>query len=125
MIDLALAEVARRGWQRAGVLGFHTAPPVYTGPLRQRGIHCETIDAPVQARLDAAIQAVAEGREGPAEAGAARTSVATLRAARVDGVVLGCTEIPLLLGEEAEAKDLVSPLALLAETAVRLAIADA
>jgi aspartate racemase len=125
MIDLALDEVARRDWQRAGVLGFHTAPSVYTDPLRQRGIRCETIDAPIQARLDAAIQAVAEGREGAAEARAARTSVATLRAARVDGVVLGCTEIPLLLGEDAEAKDLVSPLALLAEAAVRLAIADA
>jgi aspartate/glutamate racemase len=43
----------------------------------------------------------------------------------VDGVVLGCTEIPLLLGEEAEAADLVSPLALLADAAVRRAIADA
>jgi aspartate/glutamate racemase len=40
----------------------------------------------------------------------------------VDGVVLGCTEIPLLLGEDAEAEDLVSPAALLAEAAVRMAI---
>jgi aspartate racemase len=124
MIDLTLDEVARRGWRRVGVLGFHTAPPVYTDPLRQRGIHCETIDAPLQDRLNAAIQAVAEGSEGKAETEAARAAVATLRAARVDGVVLGCTEIPLLLGEEAEAKDLVSPLALLAEAAVRRAIAD-
>jgi aspartate racemase len=123
MIDLTLDEIARRGWRRVGVLGFHTAPPVYTDPLRQRGIHCETIDAPLQDRLNAAIQAVAEGSEGKAETEAARTAVATLRAARVDGVVLGCTEIPLLLGEEAEAKDLVSPLALLAEAAVRRAIA--
>jgi aspartate/glutamate racemase len=38
--------------------------------------------------------------------------------------VLGCTEIPLLLRDEAEAKDLVSPLALLAEAAVRHAIDD-
>ena len=124
MIDLALDEVARRGWRRVGVLGFHTAPPVYTDPLRRRGIECATIDAPLQARLDAAIQAVAEGREGSAETGAARTAVATLRSTPVDGVVLGCTEIPLLLGEEAEAKDLVSPLALLAEAAVRHAIGD-
>ena len=55
---------------------------------------------------------------------AARTAVQTLRALPVDGVVLGCTEIPLLLGEDAEAKDLVSPLALLAEAAVRRAIAE-
>jgi aspartate racemase len=125
MIDLTLDEVARRGWRRVGVLGFHAAPPLYTNPLKQRGIQCETIDAPLQARLNAAIQAVAEGREGEAERDAARTAVATLRAVPVDGVVLGCTEIPLLLGEDAEARDLVSPLTLLAEAAVRRAIGEA
>ena len=63
-----------------------------------------------------------EGRDGKDETDAARSAVAALRATRVDGVVLGCTEIPLLLGEDAEAEDLVSPLSLLAEAAVRFAI---
>jgi aspartate racemase len=125
MIDATLNDVTRRGWRRGGVLGFRAAPPLYTDPLRQRGIACETIDGALQVRLDAAIQAVMEGREGAAEANAARAAVAALRTAPVDGVVLGCTEIPLLLAEEAEARDLVNPLALLAEAAVRLAIADA
>lgn len=125
MIDATLDEVTGRGWRRVGVLGFRGAPPLYTEPLRQRGIACETIDPTLQTRLDAAIQAVMEGREGPAETDAARAAVARLRAASVDGVVLGCTEIPLLLGEEAEAKDLVNPVALLAEAAVKLAIGDA
>jgi aspartate racemase len=124
MIDAALEEVARRGWRRVGVLGFRTAPPVYTEPLRQRGIACETIDATQQGRLDAGIRALMEGREGAAEVDAARAAVGTLRAAAVDGVVLGCTEIPLLLGDAAQSKDLVSPLALLAEVAVRFAIDD-
>lgn len=38
---------------------------------------------------------------------------------------LGCTEIPLLLEADGPQPDLVNPLALLAEAAVRLAIADA
>ena len=63
-----------------------------------------------------------EGREGPAEAAAARAAVEAVRRRGVDGVVLGCTEIPLLLGDEAEASDLVNPVALLAEAAVRFAI---
>jgi aspartate racemase len=125
MIDATLTEVTRRGWPRVGVLGFRAAPPLYTEPLRKRGIVCETIDGTLQARLDAAIQAVMEGRDGAAEADAARAAVAMLRAAQVDGVVLGCTEIPLLLGDKAEAKDLVNPVALLAEAAVRLAMGDA
>ena len=124
MIDVAVEEVARRGWRRAGVLGFGSAPVVYTEALGARGIEWEAIDAARQARLDAAIRAVMEGRARPAEAEAARSAVASLRAARVDGVVLGCTEIPLLLGEAAEAEDLVSPLALLAEAAVRRAISN-
>jgi aspartate racemase len=124
MIDAALEEISRRGWRRAGVLGFGSAPSVYTEPLGERGIACEAIDAEHQARLDAAIRALMEGRDGPAETGAARSAVALLRSAQVDGVVLGCTEIPLLLGEDAEREDLVSPLALLAEAAVRLAIGD-
>ena len=39
-----------------------------------------------------------------------------------DGVILGCTEIPLLLGLAADAPDLLNPAALLAEAAVRHAL---
>jgi aspartate/glutamate racemase len=42
----------------------------------------------------------------------------------VDGVVLGCTEIPLLLGEAGDAGDLINPLALLAEATVRYAVEE-
>ena len=45
-----------------------------------------------------------------------------LRVAGCDAVVLGCTEIPLLLGDAAEADDLINPAQLLAEAAVRGAL---
>jgi aspartate racemase len=124
MIDVTADEVARRGWRRAGVLGFNGAPAVYVDALRRRGIGHEAVERALQTRLDAGIQAVMEGRDGAVEAGAARDAVDALRAHRVDGAVLGCTEIPLLLGGDAEAKDLVNPAALLAEAAVRLAVGD-
>ncbi len=124
MIDLVIEDVARRGWRSAGVLGFGGAPAIYLDPLRARGIRCEVIDAGLQASLDAAILRLMEGREGAAETKAARAAVDAVRARGVDGVVLGCTEIPLLLGEDAESRDLVNPVALLAEAAVRLAVAD-
>lgn len=125
MIDLAVDDVARRGCRRVGVTGFAGAPAVYVDPLRRRGVECATIDAKAQAPLDAAIHAVAEGREGPAHVGAARAAVAALRAQAVDGVVLGCTEIPLLLQADGPQPDLVNPAALLAEAAVRFALEDA
>ena len=122
MIEVTLDEVVRRGWRRIGVLGFTGAPAIYVDPLRARSIHCETIDATRQAGLDVAIRAVMEGRDGPAETESAHAAVRALRAMPVDGIVLGCTEIPLLLAQDAEASDLVNPVAVLAEAAVRLAV---
>ena len=122
MIDVTLDDVVGRASTRVGVLGFGAASPLYLEPLRQRGIHGETIDATAQARLDAAIRAVMEGRDDKADAEAARDAVGMLRARGVQSVVLGCTEIPLLLGDEGEAADLINPAALLAEAAVRFAM---
>jgi aspartate racemase len=124
MIEITADEVARRGWRRTGVLGFAGPPQPHVDALGRRGIRCEGVDWTAQAALDAGIRAVAEGRDCAADARAARTAVDRLRALPVDGVVLGCTEIPLLLGEDAEAEDLVSPAALLAEAAVRMAIGN-
>ena len=123
MIDLTIEEVVRRGCRRVGVTGFAGAPGVYVEPLRDRGIAVATIDDRLQAGVDAGIRAVAEGCDGAADTAAARAAVAALRGATVDGIVLGCTEIPLMLRDEAVAPDLISPLALLAEAAVRFAIA--
>ncbi len=124
MVDVTLDEVSRRGWRRVGVLGFGGAPAVYVDRLGQRGSESVAIDAALQERLDGAIRAVMEGRDGVAEHELALTAVETVRGQRVDGVVLGCTEIPLLLGRKGEASDLISPAALLAEAAVRRALAS-
>lgn len=124
MIEVTLEEVVRRGYRRVGVLGFSAASPLYLDPLRGRGVECETVDARAQQHLDAGIRAVAEGRDGAAETDATAAVVDGLRGRGVDGVILGCTEIPLLLRDAAEARDLINPAALLAEAAVRLALAE-
>ena len=49
-------------------------------------------------------------------------AVEALRARGVEGVILGCTELPLLLQEHMEAPDLVNPAQLLAEATVRHAL---
>jgi aspartate racemase len=123
MVALAVDEVRRRGWARVGLLGLGD-PVVYREPLDQLGLAYETLSEPERAPLDAAIIALMEGRTDAAARAVARTAVDTLRARPVDGVILGCTEIPLLLGVEAETPDLLSPLSLLAEAAVRAALAE-
>jgi aspartate racemase len=121
MIEATLAEVARRGWQRVGVLAY-TRPLVYAQALEQRGLQWESIDSVLQIPLDAAIMAVMEGRADAQAIEHAHRAVAALRASAVDGIILGCTEIPLLLEAELHAPDLLNPTALLAEAAVQHAI---
>ncbi len=119
MVEATLEEVRRRRWRRVGVLGLGE-PALYTEPLGRLGVACETLEAGPRADLDDAIFRLMEGRSDAAPAGRA---MAALRARGVDGVVLGCTEVPLLLGEAADAEDLINPAQLLAEAAVRAALA--
>lgn len=122
MIEVTLAEVRRRQWRRVGVLGFGD-PLVYTQPLGAMGLATETIFGDLRDRLDGAIHEVMEGRENADSASAARQAVDELRGRSIDGIILGCTEIPLLLGDGASAADLVNPLELLAHAAVNHALA--
>jgi aspartate racemase len=122
MIDLALNEVAQRAWRNVGVLGFGD-PLVYTHRLPAMNVRSETIDGMLRVRLDAAIDEVMEGRAGRDADDVAREALDALRAREVDGIVLGCTEIALLLGDtDKSAPDLLDPLELLAEAAVEHAL---
>jgi aspartate racemase len=69
--------------------------------------------------------AVVSGQADAQATEQARRAVAALRARAVDGIILGCTEIPLLLHADLDAPDLLNPTALLAEAAVRHAIGGA
>ena len=121
MIEVTLDEVARRRWRSVGVLTF-MEPGVYQQPLTERGLVAEVLDAAGQRRLDAVVLPFMAGQGGPAARATVRAAVDSLRARRVDGIILGCTELPLLLGEDAAAPDLVNPTHLLAEAAVRAAM---
>jgi aspartate racemase len=121
MIDLALREVERRTWTRVGVLGMGE-PQVYTARMAAAGIHYDVIASGLQSPLDQAIREVMEGRNDRNSTAVALQAVAELRARPVDGIVLGCTEIPLLLREAALSPDLLDPLGLLARAAVQEAM---
>jgi len=122
MVGATIDEVRRRGWKRVGVAGLGQ-PVFYTEPLGRLGVACETLDAPARDALDPAIFRVMEGREGEAEQAAARAAVQQLRARGVDGIILGCTELPLLLGAAADKDpDLLNPAELLATAAVSAAM---
>lgn len=122
MIDVVVDETVRRRCRRVGVLGAYGAPPPYVAALNGAAVNVEQIDARLQAPMDAGIRALMEGRAAKEHTEAARVAVDDLRARAVDAVVLGCTEIPLLLGDECDVPDLLNPAALLAEAAVRVSL---
>jgi aspartate racemase len=122
MVDMTVEEACRRPSRSVGLITYG-APVVYRPWLEERGVRCESLPEDLQARLNLAIMSLQAGGAGPAESATAREAVATLRARGVDSVVLGCTEVPLLLGAEADAPDLINPAAILADAAVRYAIA--
>jgi aspartate racemase len=124
MIDTTINEVQRRGLRRVGVLGLGV-PKIYIEPLDKIGVAHETLPTEAEGlseRLDSAIVAYMSGRTTAEDRALAGEAVATLRARGVEALILGCTEIPLLLGDDAQAPDLIDPLQLLAEAAVRFAI---
>ena len=89
------------------------------------GISCETLSGEtggLRDRLDQAIIALMAGRVSPETSALALQAVDELRTRGVDGIIPGCTEIPLLLGGAAQAPDLLNPIQLLAEAAVKFAM---
>jgi len=112
----------RRSWQRVVVVGIGD-PLIYTRRLDSLSVAHEVLEPARRELIDAAIFRVMEGREDDSDRRLVHDAVAWLRGRRVDGIILGCTELPLLLREHAEAADLLNPAQLLAVAAVQLALA--
>ena len=121
MIETTVAAVRQRGWRQVGVLSLF-GPHVYNQPLDAAGIRWESITSELQAPLDQAIMQVMDGSNDAESTAHAQRAVAMLRSRGVDGIILGCTEIPILLQADLGDADLLNPGALLAEAAVRQAI---
>lgn len=122
MIGATLDEIRRRGWKKVGVLGLGE-PVVYSKPLGEMKIACEIIDSALRSKLDGAIFKVMEGSNNADSAAILRDAIKTLRARKVDGIILGCTELPFLLQENENDSDIINPTELLAEAAIKFAMA--
>jgi aspartate racemase len=118
IIEATLAEVRRRGWRRIGVLTLGDGA-IYRDPLVAEGLACETPDGAGAGAIARAVFSVMEGRIDPSAATAVGRAVDDLRRRQVDGIILGCAELPLLLGDQADAAPgLINSNHMLAEAAV-------
>ncbi len=123
LVDVAIAEVVRRQAKKVGVLaiGPTVRGKLYQKPLADLGIKSVTLPEELSKKLDdEAIYMVQEGENPQDFSGPPQEAVDYLKTQNVDTVILGCTEIPLLLEDNDPL--VINPSQLLAEAAVEAAL---
>lgn len=125
--EVVCREILAAGWQRVGLLGtrWTMTGPVYDVALRRRGLERLIPDAETRDAINTAIfDELCRGIFEPATTALFVDAIARLRAAGAQCVVLGCTEIPIIINEENSPLPVLDSTRLLARQAVREA-ADA
>jgi aspartate racemase len=123
--EAVAAEAQRRGFRRLGVTGtkYLMTGPVYPRILQRAGIACLIPDEPDRERMDAIIfQELVNGVFLEASRRHVNTVVQTLKDRGCDAVVLGCTELPLLVRPDDCPLPTLDSTRLLARAALREAL---
>jgi aspartate racemase len=124
--DTAGAAAQARGLRHVGLIGtrFTMESPVYAARLSQRfGLHVSTPDAPGRAALHRIITGeLTLGRIEAASRQRCVDLIETLRADGAEGIIVGCTELPLLLRPGDSPLPLLDTTALHVDAALRWAL---
>jgi aspartate racemase len=119
------AVAATRGFQRLGILGtrYLMEGPVYPAALAARGIACEIPDPADRERLNAVIfDELVQGEFRDESRLCVQGVIQRLATRGCDAVVLGCTEIPLLVSESDSELPAIDSTRTLARAALREAV---
>lgn len=98
MIDAVVGRVVADGRKKVGLLGSVTTMQsrLYADPLVQRNVEILFPDEETQEVIGSAIHAVIASDYGEAERYCLENAVDQLASQGAEGVILGCTELPLL-----------------------------
>lgn len=125
-IAAVVADVARvRGLRRLGILGTRwlVESDVYPDMLRQRGLAWQRPAATGIAEVDRIImEELVRGQRRDESTARLCEEIAALAAAGCDGVVLGCTELPLVLDDQNSPLPTLDSTRLLARAALARAL---
>ena len=122
IVEEVAAVAVARGFKRLGVLGtrFLMEGPVYRERLVAGGIECEIPGAEDRQRINAIIfDELVYGRVEETSRRYFRAVIEALGARGCDAVVLGCTEIPLLITEADSPLPVIDSTRILARAAIR------
>ena len=127
--EVVAAEAAARGHRRVGLLGTRwlVDSDVYPGALAAQGLACIKPEVPSRERVGRIImdELVPQGSAAPASVSELQAVVRALQVQGCDAVVLGCTELPLVLGDHNSALPTLDSTRLLARAALRHAVGAA
>jgi len=125
--DVVCREIAAHGWNRVGLLGtqWTMTGPVYAEALATRGFERLIPGESTRETLHAAIfDELCRGIFRPETTGLFLRATEGLRARGADCVILGCTEIPLIVTPENAPLPVLDSTRLLARHAVLAALDD-
>ena len=123
--EVVCREIAAHGWKRVGLLGtkWTMTGPVYAGALQKQSLERVIPDEPTREKLNAAIfEDLCQGIFKPETTELFIRAIDDLKAAGAECVILGCTEIPLIITEANSPLPTLDSTRLLAKYAVREAV---
>ena len=118
---------AERGFRRLLILGtkYLMEGPVYPTRLRARAIECEIPPADARNRINALIfDELVRGRFEESTRSYFSQVIAESKSRGIDAAVLGCTEIPLLMGDADSPLPTLDSTRILARAALREAVRE-
>ena len=125
--DVVCHEIIRHGWKRVGLLGtrWTMTGPVYRAALEKRDLERLVPDEPMRERLNAAIfDELCMGIFNTGTTDVFLGAIEELKSRGAECVILGCTEIPLIVTPENSPLPALDSTRLLAKYAVLEAISD-
>ena len=124
--DVVAAEAAARGYQRVGLTGTRwlVDSAVYPEMLAAHGIACVRPDEDARSEINRIImEELVPGVVKPDSVARFQAIIAGLREQGCDAVILGCTEIPLIISDANSPLPTLDSTRLLARAALRRALA--
>ena len=125
--EVVCHEITTRGWKHVGLLGtkWTMTGPVYENALKQRG--CEKLipDEPTRERLNAAIfDELCNGIFNASTTDLFLNAIEDLKSRGAECVILGCTEIPLIVTDANSPLPAFDSTRLLAQYAILEAVSE-
>ncbi len=127
IVEITVAEAAARGYRRLGITGTRwlVESDVYPVKVAERGLEYERPDAQEREAMHRIIMdELVYGLLKPESVARLQQSVTSLKTNGCDAVILGCTELPLVLSDSNSPLPTLDSTRLLARAALRFAVEE-